>query len=1216
MATYNITILGTSDTTGYKFSGSDYNGIIDSNAYDPTLTIEDGDSITFTFNQGALSHPFRISKSGQPTFGDYAGGDSAATWTPSVDGAWTYECTSHSSMAGTINVLSSTPATTTTTTTTVAPPPTTTTTTTVAPTTTTTTTTATPATTTATPATTTSAPATTTTTVSPVSTTTANPSEESEDPSCRYPFLQDRIKQFSYSTGTGNLELTETARGFSDFGEAYGDGDKFFYAITDGTRYEIGSGVLVTGVTNQIERHAIVTSNRNSNNIDFPQGKKEIFVTYPATNAVMMGSGICNHNVPQSNGIAYWESSHTLNYDSSLYWNDTLKRLGIRTNVPEYGIDVQGDGSNQSMVRASGFVVGPTGIHFPANNGDDSNYDGGIQYKHFLPNTIGDNNINAIIELSGDVNQILKIKSQNAGYFLAGPIPPDGCSSDCGSALPSFRSISMEDLPDGVADNQTTEGLQDQIDAVNAEIDTISGVVYGDLQDISRTFEFPVPSFSLESSTVSFSYPELANVNIASGYSLNYTIKECTFDSQTDVFLPDSVLLHHVNLTEINNDKYIHFNFYNNEEVIVGGGDALNESQHVFAATKPLYLKVHVDIDTENYPVSIISDVDTTTTTTTTTPAPEATVSNNATSPFTVNSLTVFPEITETTTAGSAQTDSRTFNISLPANIDNPSNDSVVLQVQKKHPSGELFFSPVNVATATAGTSFSFDLNLPISSANLSANDTFRTRVSFSSSSTDIGSVNSYSVDIKNTDVLNACIYHGGQNRFTGVFTDTSLSVESDPPDYSDKYTWSSRPPLVAKSFYALTRLPSSINMGHVIYTDCCISNNFFAINHRGDLYAWGENANGECGNGSTSRVDFPQKVATLKFVQVAGGRNSAIALTEDGHLYMWGLINGVNYTQPQLVNNTLVFTKISAYDKTYFALDDQNDVYMWGAAQTDNGNSIAPNASAAWIHYPSKLEFTPSINIDDISCGMNHLLFRTGSNLYSLANQSLTLEATDCNTQNDSFSAGNEVSIYANNSDVMLKGQLNGTSYSSYTIIPGKGKTIFASKVTNPIQNSFATMSNMSVYAAGRNCGFMTPARYFQNNSVSPYSIGTDSMVTVGEFFPHTFSFFPPYEQGRITLNADNFFFSARKAVYRNLSSTVSTSYVLDTYPMQVYGKSGSATDALSSNWGIMDMVTSGNVSSHYLRHWGVDHSYNPNQSNTPVTTTTPVPTTQPPPP
>jgi hypothetical protein len=321
-------------------------------------------------------------------------------------------------------------------------------------------------------------------------------------------------------------------------------------------------------------------------------------------------------------------------------------------------------------------------------------------------------------------------------------------------------------------------------------------------------------------------------------------------------------------------------------------------------------------------------------------------------------------------------------------------------------------------------------------------------------------------------------------------------------------------------------------------------------------------------------------------------------------------------------VPDDIVFTKVVAYDKTYFALDDQGDIYVWGALQTDNGETIADlgQVAASYALLPTAIvlptEVVQETIVNDISLGMNHLLFRCGNNLYSASNGTTTLEATDCSTQNDSFSAGNELSIYKNTGvDVMMKGSVAGVSHESYGIIPGKGNTIFTSKVLNPIDNSFATMDGMSVYAAGKNCGFMTPSRYYQNSTTSPYSLSSDTLMLVGEFFPQTFSFFPPYEQGRITLNADNFFFSARKAVYRNLASTVSASYVLDTYPTQVYSKTNSATDALSSNWAIMDMVTSGNVSSHYLRHWGVDHGYNPNQSNTPVTTTTAVPTTQPPP-
>ena len=63
-----------------------------------------------------------------------------------------------------------------------------------------------------------------------------------------HPKLFDRIKQISDSTGTGSLTLNNTAVGFGTFASAYADGEKLFYAITDGSNYEIGSGVFHSGV--------------------------------------------------------------------------------------------------------------------------------------------------------------------------------------------------------------------------------------------------------------------------------------------------------------------------------------------------------------------------------------------------------------------------------------------------------------------------------------------------------------------------------------------------------------------------------------------------------------------------------------------------------------------------------------------------------------------------------------------------------------------------------------------------------------------------------------------------------------------------------------------------------------------------------------------------------------------------------------------------------
>lgn len=255
----------------------------------------------------------------------------------------------------------------------------------------------------------------------------------------------DRIKQISNSTGTSNFLLEDSVDGFGLFSSVLSDGDNFFYAITDSTSFEVGSGVYISS-TDEFERHAISTSNGNSNNVDFPAGRKEVYITYPASHAVMTGP-----NASQQGGVAFWQSEQTLNYDPDLFWNNNTKYLGIRTLTPQYGIELGGDGSQQSMVSASGFAVGPTGLHFPALNGGDATYSGGIQFKHFEPNEIGDNNLNAVVELSGDVQNVIKLKEQNAGYFFAGPIVPEGCQTNCGSSLPSFRQLEETDLPPSVA---------------------------------------------------------------------------------------------------------------------------------------------------------------------------------------------------------------------------------------------------------------------------------------------------------------------------------------------------------------------------------------------------------------------------------------------------------------------------------------------------------------------------------------------------------------------------------------------------------------------------------------------------------------------------------------------------------------------------------------------------------------------------------------------
>mgnify|MGYP001296858272 FL=1 len=74
--------------------------------------------------------------------------------------------------------------------------------------------------------------------------------------------LSDRIKELSHDPGTSSFTLAGAANGFSPFGDFYEYGDVVYYAATDGTRYEVGSGEYVLdGSDNSLTRYPL-RSNR------------------------------------------------------------------------------------------------------------------------------------------------------------------------------------------------------------------------------------------------------------------------------------------------------------------------------------------------------------------------------------------------------------------------------------------------------------------------------------------------------------------------------------------------------------------------------------------------------------------------------------------------------------------------------------------------------------------------------------------------------------------------------------------------------------------------------------------------------------------------------------------------------------------------------------------------------------------------------------------
>tara|TARA_R100000005_G_C4980977_1_gene190750 strand:- start:38 stop:976 length:939 start_codon:yes stop_codon:yes gene_type:complete len=248
--------------------------------------------------------------------------------------------------------------------------------------------------------------------------------------------LRDRIKEKSYSTGTGSILLDGKFSGFSSFSGVYNSGESLFYAISDGTKYEVGSGTYIeTETSSMIHRIPFDSSNTDNTVVDFPVGLKEVYVSYPGRYSVFSSSG----NTPEASGLAYWSSEHSLAYTSNLVWDNTNSNLGVNQLDPQYAIDVGGD-NESSAIRSSGFIVGDSGVMF---SGINPIYSGGRQLEPFFRNTLNETTgSDEVLELSGIVSESILFKKQPPSTVFAGPSGDCGCSSD----YPVFRPLRFDDV--------------------------------------------------------------------------------------------------------------------------------------------------------------------------------------------------------------------------------------------------------------------------------------------------------------------------------------------------------------------------------------------------------------------------------------------------------------------------------------------------------------------------------------------------------------------------------------------------------------------------------------------------------------------------------------------------------------------------------------------------------------------------------------------------
>jgi hypothetical protein len=95
--------------------------------------------------------------------------------------------------------------------------------------------------------------------------------------------VKDRVQETSTTTGTGTLTLSGAATGYQSFSSAIGNGNTTYYAISNGTDWEVGIGTVGSGT---LSRDTVLESSNAGSLVDFSAGVKTVFCTYPAERSV------------------------------------------------------------------------------------------------------------------------------------------------------------------------------------------------------------------------------------------------------------------------------------------------------------------------------------------------------------------------------------------------------------------------------------------------------------------------------------------------------------------------------------------------------------------------------------------------------------------------------------------------------------------------------------------------------------------------------------------------------------------------------------------------------------------------------------------------------------------------------------------------------------------------------------------------------------------
>jgi hypothetical protein len=172
--------------------------------------------------------------------------------------------------------------------------------------------------------------------------------------------VNDRVQEFTSTTGTGTLTLTGSPDGFETFSSAVGNGNTTYYTISSNTtEFEVGIGTVGAGT---LSRDTVISSSNSDALVNFSAGTKNVFVTLPASKTILLND---SGNV----GIGTSSPSAKLEVQTSEATAGDNYSTAIRiTNSLNYGYGVGIDFAQPPTSGASVAVTGAITNDYDSDN--------------------------------------------------------------------------------------------------------------------------------------------------------------------------------------------------------------------------------------------------------------------------------------------------------------------------------------------------------------------------------------------------------------------------------------------------------------------------------------------------------------------------------------------------------------------------------------------------------------------------------------------------------------------------------------------------------------------------------------------------------------------------------------------------------------------------------------------------------------------------------